>query len=422
MELALGGDLFNLIESEKGVEQDIAHFYFRQLINGIDFLHSQGVAHRDIKPENLLLDKNGNLKIGDFGMAALFRLEKTGQRRQCTTSCGSPPYVAPEVIGNHYDPDKADIWSCGIVLFVLLTGQMPWDEPTRLDQDFHNFLVHDGKLNVAPWDTIPLEALSLLRCILKLDISQRFTIANIRVHPWFTRSNPYLSDGPYEKCRDPNELATRLLMNLEIDLSETNTSLSDFSKNVTSSMPVDNHAIALTSFQGYASQQMRISSYDQKIGRREEDFLRMLSEDPVQIQFKKSLSGEGRIPVSLSQKDVNFKGMFYKRILTRFYTVMPLQTIIPMLGTAFHQLGITVQTPCDPMLFANSSKVIIPVKTPDRRRILLRGIVQCVKVADSEQFVEVSFIRAIGNHVEWRHLFKRIVLLCRDAVYIEDNQ
>lgn len=351
-------------------------------------------------------------------MAALFRLQKSGERRQCNTRCGSPPYVAPEVILKSYDPDKADIWSCGIVLFVLLCGEMPWDEPTKQDEDFKKFLFYDGRLSINPWNTIPLEALSLLRCILKVDVTQRFTIADIRLHPWFTRNNPYLTEGPTEVCNDPNELAGRLLMNLEIDLSDESFSATQQSpvRTLPSTQPVENHAGSLPSFHGYASQQTRIS-YDQKLGSKEEKFLQLLAQDPVQVQFKKA-SGMTEIPVSLSQKEVNFKGMFYNKVLTRFYTMVPLETMIPMLGTAFHQLGIDVRISKDPMSYANTARVTIPIKTPDRRRILLRGIVQCAKVEGSDKFVEVSFVRAIGDHVEWRYLFKKVALLCRDAVYI----
>jgi len=78
-----------------GVSEDIAHFYFTQLIAGVSYLHGKGVAHRDIKPENMLLDRDGNLKIADFGLAALFQYQ--GKSKLCTTLCGSPPYVAPEV-------------------------------------------------------------------------------------------------------------------------------------------------------------------------------------------------------------------------------------------------------------------------------------------------------------------------------------
>lgn len=424
MELALGGDLFNLIETE-GVEEDIAHFYFRQLVNGVDFLHSRGVAHRDIKPENLLLDENGNLKIADFGMAALFRLPNGGARRQCHTSCGSPPYVAPEVISTSYDADRADIWSCGVVLFVLLCGQTPWDEPTRMDRDFKMFLNNDGKLTHAPWNAIPIEPLSLLRCVLKVEISQRFQIADIRLHPWFTRPNPFLTESSAaESCNDPNALATRLLMNLQIDLSDETYSATQQEvavKAVSSTLPVNTTTTSFSPAQAFSSQQQLRAD---KLSRKEQAFLQSLAQDPMQLQFQRPGTQSSQLAAvsSMSQRGaVNFKDMFYQKTVTRFFSLMPLETIIPMLGSAFHQLGVAgVQVSRDPMSYAGLVTVNLPFKALDRRRILLRGVVQCQRVKGSDQFVEISFVRSVGDQVEWRHLFKKMVLLCRDAVYIDE--
>lgn len=416
LELALGGDLFSLIETN-GVEEDIAHFYFRQLINGVDFLHSRGVAHRDIKPENLLLDANGNLKIADFGLAALFRLPDSGARRQCHTACGSPPYIAPEIFSGTYDPDSADIWSCGIVLFVLLCGQTPWDEPTRLDLDFKEFVSKDGKVDRMPWNTLPLEALSLLRCIIKVDVSQRFKIADVRLHPWFTRKNPFLADGSSEVCNDPKALATKLLSNLQVDLSDENFAATQQAvKAMSSTLPITTTATSLPSVPAFSSQQQPKA---ENISEKEKAFLQVLAQDPMQLQFKKPGTP---IPLSLSQKDVNFKDMFYQRVVTTFYSLMPLETIVPMLGSAFHQLGVSLPVRRDPMAYSSIKTAILPVKMYDRRRIPLRGVMQCSKVSSSSQFFEVSFVRSIGDQVEWRHVFKKVVLLCRDAVFIDDRQ
>ena len=97
-----------------------AQKYFRQLISAVEYLHSRGVAHRDLKPENLLLDENDNLKVSDFGLATVYRLQ--GKERSLDTRCGTLPYVAPEVLERPYQAEPADIWSCGIILVALLTG------------------------------------------------------------------------------------------------------------------------------------------------------------------------------------------------------------------------------------------------------------------------------------------------------------
>lgn len=97
-----------------------AQKYFRQLISAMEYLHSRGVAHRDLKPENLLLDETDNLKVSDFGLATIYRLQ--GKERCLERRCGTLPYVAPEVLLYPYHAEPADIWSCGIILVALLAG------------------------------------------------------------------------------------------------------------------------------------------------------------------------------------------------------------------------------------------------------------------------------------------------------------
>ena len=137
LELVTGGELFDKIVAEGRFNEDMARFYFRQLVRAVGFCHAQGVCHRDLKPENLLLDEHGNLKISDFGLSALSvgtgEDDDTSRATLLHTTCGTPNYVAPEVISEDsagYDGFKADIWSCGVILYVLLAGFLPFDEPS----------------------------------------------------------------------------------------------------------------------------------------------------------------------------------------------------------------------------------------------------------------------------------------------------
>ncbi|KAF5947177.1 hypothetical protein HYC85_013134 [Camellia sinensis] len=125
LEFITGGELFDKIVHHGRLSENESRRYFQQLIDGVDYCHSKGVYHRDLKPENLLLDSEGNLKISDFGLSALPG-EGVSLLR---TTCGTPNYVAPEVLSHKgYDGAVADVWSCGVILYVLMAGYLPFDE------------------------------------------------------------------------------------------------------------------------------------------------------------------------------------------------------------------------------------------------------------------------------------------------------
>ncbi|KAE8684427.1 CBL-interacting serine/threonine-protein kinase 20 [Hibiscus syriacus] len=130
MEYAKGGELFNMLSKGK-LREDTARKYFQQLISAVDFCHSRGVNHCDLKPENLLLDGNGILKVSDFGLSAL--AECKHQDGLLHTACGTPTYVAPEVLNSKgYDGAKADIWSCGVILYVMLAGYLQFHDTSLI--------------------------------------------------------------------------------------------------------------------------------------------------------------------------------------------------------------------------------------------------------------------------------------------------
>ncbi|XP_024442332.1 CBL-interacting protein kinase 32 isoform X4 [Populus trichocarpa] len=127
LEFVTGGELFDKIVNHGRMREDEARRYFQQLINVVDYCHSRGVFHRDLKPENLLLDAYGNLKVSDFGLSALS--QQVRDDGLLHTTCGTPNYVAPEVLNDRgYDGTTADLWSCGVILFVLLAGYLPFDD------------------------------------------------------------------------------------------------------------------------------------------------------------------------------------------------------------------------------------------------------------------------------------------------------
>lgn len=182
LEYAAGGELFDRIEPDIGMSQYEAQRYFNQLLSGVKYLHSRGVAHRDLKPENLLLDEHDNIKISDFGMATMFRMK--GKERLLDKRCGTLPYVAPEVLCKSYHAQPADIWSCGVILVTMLAGELPWDQPSSNCQEFINWKENDKWSTITPWKKLDTLAISLLRKVLAINPSSRMKLDAIIEHKW----------------------------------------------------------------------------------------------------------------------------------------------------------------------------------------------------------------------------------------------
>ncbi|KAK7291962.1 hypothetical protein RIF29_07540 [Crotalaria pallida] len=200
MELVRGGELFNKIAKGR-LREDVARFYFQQLISAIDFCHSRGVYHRDLKPENLLLDEDGNLKVSDFGLSA-FCDEHVRQDGLLHTTCGTPAYVAPEIIAKKgYDGAKADLWSCGVILYVLLAGFLPFQDDNLI---LMYKKIYRGDFKCPPW--FSLEARKLITKLLDPNPNTRITISKIMDSPWFKKPVPKSMMIRSKKEEENNEL------------------------------------------------------------------------------------------------------------------------------------------------------------------------------------------------------------------------
>lgn len=179
LEYVEGGELFDLLVERGPLPEVEAIKYFRQIILGTAYCHALGICHRDLKPENLLLDSQLNVKLADFGMAAL---ESNGKLLE--TSCGSPHYAAPEIVsGLKYHGAASDVWSCGVILFALLTGRLPFD-----DENIRNLLlkVQAGNFEM-PVDEVSREARDLIARMLEVDPMRRISTEKILRHPLLTK-------------------------------------------------------------------------------------------------------------------------------------------------------------------------------------------------------------------------------------------
>ncbi|XP_062028160.1 CBL-interacting serine/threonine-protein kinase 8-like [Rosa rugosa] len=180
LEFITGGELFDKIVHHGRLSEGEARRFFQQLIDGVDYCHSKGVYHRDLKPENLLLDSLGNLRISDFGLSALPEQGVSLLR----TTCGTPNYVAPEVLSHKgYDGAVADVWSCGVILYVLMAGYLPFDE---LDLTTLYSKIEKAQFSCPTW--FPVGAKSLIHSILDPNPATRITIEQIRNDEWFQKN------------------------------------------------------------------------------------------------------------------------------------------------------------------------------------------------------------------------------------------
>ncbi|KAI1756812.1 putative serine/threonine protein kinase [Xylaria castorea] len=444
MEYAEGGDLFDKIEADVGVTEDIAHLYFLQLISGVSFMHSKGVAHRDLKPENILMSESGNLKIADFGLATMF--EYKGQKKLSATMCGSPPYIAPEVLAcaradrrsdeaSKYAPELVDIWSCGVILFVLLVGNTPWEEPTAQSWEFQEYRKTNGRSSDSLWERIPAEALSLLRGMMNIDPKRRFSFAQIRQHPWYTRNNRFLAaDG---QISDPINVATKMLENLRIDFSQQAPASQPLSQPSQDAMEVDDigsshtktslsqpetpindvlfdwerpglHAISSTQPTSGADASLPPSTTQSST------FFDALAEEPSMSQFSQTPS----VPMTLTQRARQFRDIVPAHSFTRFFSHIPSQLLVQMLSDALHNLNVPMPS-AHPYIGQGDHVATLRVKTIDDRKQGIHGeiLIDKYHLPGSQELLEVRFVKLKGDPLEWRRFFKKVVLLCKDGVY-----
>ena len=186
MEYCEGKDFMDYILSKNYLPESEALKYFQQLINALFYLHSQNIAHRDIKIDNILLDQNKNLKLIDFGLSTKYQ-----ENKLLDQPCGTIVYSAPEVLeGKLYHGMLADVWSCGIVLYGMLCGYLPFSED---DDGINKKNIIKGNFEMP--NNISIRAKNLLKHLLDINPMTRYTLQEIKDHPWFKMNNFFLIQG-----------------------------------------------------------------------------------------------------------------------------------------------------------------------------------------------------------------------------------
>ncbi|KFQ50805.1 Serine/threonine-protein kinase SIK2, partial [Nestor notabilis] len=228
-EFAKNGEIFDYLASHGRLSESEARRKFWQILSAVEYCHGRKIVHRDLKAENLLLDNNMNIKIADFGFGNFY---KSGE--PLTTWCGSPPYAAPEVFeGQQYEGPQLDIWSMGVVLYVLVCGALPFDGPTL---PILRQRVLEGRFRIPYFMSEECE--HLIRRMLVLDPSKRLTIAQIKEHKWMLIEVPAQRPILYPPGEENepsigeyNEQVLRLMHSLGIDQQKTIESLQNKSYN-----------------------------------------------------------------------------------------------------------------------------------------------------------------------------------------------
>ena len=192
----LEGELFDYIVKRGRMPENEARRFFQQIICAVEYCHQFKIVHRDLKPENLLLDHALNVKIADFGLSNVMR-----DGDFLKTSCGSPNYAAPEVIsGKLYAGPEIDIWSCGVILYVMLCGRLPFDDD-HIPLLFKK--INGGIYSLPPF--LSQEARLLLSRLLVVDSNRRITISEIRKMEWFKKDLPIYLQVPSMQQQERKE-------------------------------------------------------------------------------------------------------------------------------------------------------------------------------------------------------------------------
>lgn len=213
MEYCPGGELFDKIAAQENqvFNESEAALIMKKLLRAINHCHAWGVTHRDIKPENIMYGQDGEIKLIDFGLSRHLEQEVESKKHTLSTVAGTLAYMAPEVMNEKYDPKHCDIWSLGVLMYLMVSGYLPFQGENR-NQMYKRIQTASFHFNHKEFEKVSEEAKSLIRKMLVIDQKQRITAEQALRDPWFdkfTQKNRegWVVWGSEEDKLDPNILA-----------------------------------------------------------------------------------------------------------------------------------------------------------------------------------------------------------------------
>lgn len=217
MEFCPNGELFQYIVDRGRLNEDEAAPKVRQILETLQYIHKMRVTHRDLKPENILIDQYGQLKISDFGLSRF-----ADENDLVSTPCGSPCYASPECIsGKPYNYETTDVWSVGVILYAMVTGQLPW---TKRNQAQLFEQIRRGEYTIP--SHVSFKCSDFIRGLMTVDITKRFTIEKALKHPFLVSTPPFefQSSTPFAKMISIKKVDD--YFNFDIDIIKQKTTIS----------------------------------------------------------------------------------------------------------------------------------------------------------------------------------------------------
>ena len=294
MEYCENGELFNyIVEHQKLTEEETSYFFY-QLINGLDYIHHKKIVHRDLKPENLLLSKDNVLKIVDFGLSNYFS-EKSNL---LSTPCGSPCYASPEMVcGNKYNGFRIDVWSCGIIIFAMVCGYLPLEDP---DNEILFKKIMNCQVDYP--DYLSENILDIMKKILVVNPNKRITIEEIKRHPFYLMGK--------NEFKKKHEILVDQVELIENDLNEDNNNNNDISLDMNDNLILDKNDelnIKKSKSSNYLKSEVK-SDLNNIINENKNDFnLFHIKKQYEKFKIEKNLFKKDNINNSMKSKDNSMK-------------------------------------------------------------------------------------------------------------------